>query len=327
MAYVNRLVRLYCCFVIIGGAFGAVIPGSWQNLNPGRSFEQDTPYHIISELTLGDRHQNDAVRNAIDIPDRRWANRTVAYTFAPEFTYNERLMIEQAQREIETGTCIRFVPRTNHYDYIEYVNGAGCTAIVGRQGGRQIVTLKRPNCIHHGTIVHEALHAMGFQHEQTRSDRDNWVTIELSNIIPEYQFAFEKEQTNNLNTPYDYYSVMHYGWNFFAIDPRRPTIVPKRAGVVLERGEHMTAIDTRRVRELYQCDGPNYTIDTFIDLTPGCASSNYFISPLPRGTTCSAFLSACGITLSELYRANPKLRNGERCRENLPPGTAICCRV
>jgi len=103
-----------------------------------------------------------------------------------------------------------------------------------------MVSLQRFGCVHHGIIQHELLHALGFYHEHTRSDRDNYIKINWENLkncknrplflfflirryisplfIDVFSFFssvflinFEKKDSNNLNTKYDYTSVMHYG--------------------------------------------------------------------------------------------------------------------
>lgn len=93
-------------------------------------------------------------------------------------------MIETAFTEYHTRTCIRFKPRTNEQDYIVLKNGnTGCWSSVGRIGGRQEVNFQTPGCMTKiGTVIHELMHACGFLHEQNRSERDSYVSINWNNV-------------------------------------------------------------------------------------------------------------------------------------------------
>ena len=63
-----------------------------------------------------------------------------------------------------------------------------CWSYIGRFGffglAGQEVNLE-PGCFRaHVTILHELLHVLGFYHEQSRWDRDDYVTIHTANIRP-----------------------------------------------------------------------------------------------------------------------------------------------
>ena len=61
---------------------------------------------------------------------------------------------------------------------------------MGRVGDKQVVSLQKFGCVQHGIIQHEVLHALGFYHEHTRSDRDDYITILWDNIIDRTALAF-----------------------------------------------------------------------------------------------------------------------------------------
>uniref|UniRef100_A0A8P4GEE2 Metalloendopeptidase n=1 Tax=Dicentrarchus labrax TaxID=13489 RepID=A0A8P4GEE2_DICLA len=138
----------------------------------------------------------------------------IPFTMSSEFTSWERQKIDYAMKAFHSSTCLRFVPRQNEYDYISVENRAGCFSALDR------------GCLYHGIIQHEINHALGFQHEQTRSDRDYYVRINWENINPQMAYNFYKQATNNLNTPYDYSSIMHYGKTAFSIQHGRDSITP-----------------------------------------------------------------------------------------------------
>ena len=80
---------------------------------------------------------------------------------------------------MEEKTCIRFVPAEPRYhvDYIEFIRkDKGCHTAIAKQGGRQTVNLGSL-CETVGIVAHELGHTIGFWHEQSRPDRDHYVTL------------------------------------------------------------------------------------------------------------------------------------------------------
>ena len=74
-------------------------------------------------------------------------------------------------------------------------------------------------CVYTGIVIHELMHATGFWHEQSRADRDRYITINFKNIQSGMEFNFLKYDLNkidHLGAKYDTCSVMHYGSTAFA---------------------------------------------------------------------------------------------------------------
>lgn len=159
-------------------------------------------------------------------------------------------------KEIEDRSCLRFQARVSEPNYVRIFRGNGCFSQVGLVGGPQMVSLGI-GCIRHTIIMHELLHAVGFHHEHTRSDRDDYVTIYLNNVQPGLEQAFTKPDPSQyqLLSPFDYESVMLYGSTSFARSVWLYTMTRKdgtRIPEVYEKTK-LSNSDVYRLNRLYQC--------------------------------------------------------------------------
>lgn len=192
-------------------------------------------------------------------PKSRDGNVYVPYRISNQYSQRERNTIVQGLRSFARSTCIRFTPLNRQRDFVDIQSRSGCFSFVGRRGGGQVVSLSRQGCVFRQVIQHELLHALGFDHEQTRSDRDRHVRILLQNVIRGMEHNFRRINTINLGTPYDYNSVMHYGRFAFSRN-RQPTIVPiPDNNVSIGRATQMSRIDILRVNRLYRCNSTAVT--------------------------------------------------------------------
>ncbi|OQV15640.1 putative Zinc metalloproteinase nas-4 [Hypsibius exemplaris] len=203
-------------------------------------------------------------RNGILDVNFLWRYRRVYYVIHERFSAEDRVNIEEAMAEYHRKTCIRFVPLPDMADrppwmddyLIIAMNQTGCHSYVGRRGGVQLLNLQNPGCMSRGTILHELMHAVGFWHEQSRPDRDDYVTIVAQNIPANNLHNFNAYNWNTvtiLDEPYDYESVMHYDAYAFTNTSNAMTIVPKLANAKLGQRLDFSVSDVKKINRRYAC--------------------------------------------------------------------------
>ncbi|XP_078540687.1 embryonic protein UVS.2-like [Lissotriton helveticus] len=179
---------------------------------------------------------------------------SVPYTLSPTYSARDVAAIKDAMSEFAKVTCIRFVTHALESDYLQIMPEDGCWSYTGKTGGGQLLSLSG-ECLQKGVIQHELNHALGFYHEHTRSDRDNYLTIMKENIAPEDLLNFYQENTNNLGLPYDYASVMHYGRYAYSNKRGQPSMVPKPdPNVPIGQRIGLSTLDVSKINTLYQCN-------------------------------------------------------------------------
>lgn len=190
----------------------------------------------------------------------RWPAGIVPYEIYDNLDDNGR--ITSAIKVIERSTAgVDFQRRNGQPDYVRFVAGLDfCSSQVGMIGGGQNIELNpgydpddaRLDCSWAST-VHEMLHTLGMEHEQTRCDRDAFVEIIWANITPGRLHNFEKHCAGH-DWPFDYDegSIMHYGPFAFALIETEPTIVSLR-GRDSEMGQSsgLSDNDIRTVNRMY----------------------------------------------------------------------------
>ena len=185
-----------------------------------------------------------------------WPARIVPYEIDPAFLDQD--VIHEAIQHWNDRTSIRFVPRTDEGDYVRITRvPGGSVSDVGRQGGRQVVSLA-DDCPM-GSVAHELGHSVGLWHEHCRNDRDQWVTIDFTNIEDGCEDNFKQNWINEAAAPtldigdYDYGSIMHYPATAFPIDASSPNILALHlpANVTMGQRDGLSAGDIAAVESLY----------------------------------------------------------------------------
>eukprot|EP00956_Cyclotella_meneghiniana_P035737 scaffold117683_cov46-Cyclotella_meneghiniana.AAC.7 len=229
------------------------------------------------------------------------------------FNQETRDTIALALRDIEDATrVIKFVDRTDEVEYIYFSYETYYANICASNLGKQTNTTTKiylgwcRELKHRGNIIHEIMHALGFWHEHSRPDRDEYLRIHWENVMEGAERNLEKaEMINSLGSDYDYLSIMHYPWNAYAINSNMPTMVNTtlmNKWETIGQRVKLSDRDTNQLRLLYQCksgprDGSSITVDNLC--SEDCPCWEYAMGECESDNECMGKL-VCGDTPASL---------------------------
>ncbi|XP_056123669.1 meprin A subunit beta-like [Rhinichthys klamathensis goyatoka] len=199
-----------------------------------------------------------------DVIGNEWWDIPIPYELGVNLSMNYKGIILRAFEQFRLKSCIDFKPRAAEDFYISVESLEGCWSYVGRSSpGGQTLSIGN-NCGKKAVVEHEFLHALGFWHEQSRYDRDDYVTINFENIIKGHVTNFNKYRENVTTSPYDYYSVMHYDKNAFS-NGNGSTIItklPEFQDVIGQRLD-ISEYDAIELNKLYKCNSSISFLDHY----------------------------------------------------------------
>ncbi|XP_037270926.2 astacin-like metalloprotease toxin 5 [Rhipicephalus microplus] len=247
---------------VVALTFISSMPGRQQAAPTAKPVAQWKHPGVLS-LEIGGDFEGDILlprnrstdRNAVTKKDELWPKGIIPYVIDAQLNRTTKKILK-TMADIESETCLRFVARRNQKNYVLITRREGCSSFVGRQGGVQEVSLGT-HCLYTGLIAHELLHAVGFDHEHSRSDRDEYIDVFMENVEPENTEQFEKlaPSKNRLLTPFDMDSIMLYGSETFAREPGLVTMLAKNGSHLKDVFEKpgLSASDVLRINLLYNC--------------------------------------------------------------------------
>ncbi|XP_023210900.1 bone morphogenetic protein 1-like isoform X1 [Centruroides sculpturatus] len=155
-------------------------------------------------------------RVATSDPNKLWDDGVIPYEINANFSDKFIKLLLHAMDIWESKTCIKFMPAEPIHKFrVSFVDvgNCGCCSRLGKLYEKQPIILHEKQCNWVTPILHELAHTMGFYHEQSRPDRDNFIEVLYDNIEKEKYYQYRKissDEADTLGFSYDFDSIMHY---------------------------------------------------------------------------------------------------------------------
>ena len=184
-----------------------------------------------------------------------WKKGIVPYYIPKNNSYKESINV--AIQELNKQTNLNLIERTDENDYLCFFEKSGYSSWIGKQGGKQNVNIGGTN---KASIKHEIIHAIGFYHEQSRTDRDKYVQINLKNVKKRSRHNFKKyiDKRGHTGTDigtYDYNSIMHYSAYAFSKRKNKKTIIvrvpPATENTTIGQRNKLSEGDIKSINSIY----------------------------------------------------------------------------
>ncbi|NRA63581.1 MAG: hypothetical protein HRU19_03815 [Pseudobacteriovorax sp.] len=185
-------------------------------------------------------------------PTRFWDRPQIPFVVDPSAN---RDVVMEAIEDMNAQTLLELVPWSGEKDYLVFKGHeeARCYSFLGKRGGPQPIALHRKYC-KKGQVMHEIMHAIGFVHEQSRADRNDFVEILFQNIEKgkEGQFQmFPRDMSPPLTTDFDFDSILMYPPTAFSKNGN-PTIISLDGLSFEANRDYLSESDIFRINELVE---------------------------------------------------------------------------
>ncbi|XP_033626149.1 blastula protease 10-like [Asterias rubens] len=197
-------------------------------------------------------------RKALADLSTRWPGGVVPYVINLDSVDNLKV-ITSAFDLWEAETCIKFeaYDASKHDVHLVFRKLDGCWSWVGMQRTTEQEISIGSGCEYIGTIAHEIGHAIGFHHEQSRPDRDEYISVVYANVQDNRVSNFDKYEASisNYGVPYDTKSIMQYDKNYFS-KTGLPTMTTKKVLDQFDLGQrqYLSFYDSLLANRMYECE-------------------------------------------------------------------------